>query len=138
MQNHSYGTGLENYYGLEAQAYDAQARQYPTLLHVFSSGNSGNQASPTGTYQGLPNVANLTGQFKMSKNTLSVGATDGLGEVAPRSSRGPAHDGRGKPELVAFGADGSSDAAALVSGISLLVQHAYRTQNGAGEGGPPQ
>jgi hypothetical protein len=74
VQNHSCGTGLENYYGLEAPAYDAQARQYPALLHVFSSGNSGNQASPTGTYQGLPNVANLTGQFKMLKNTLSAGA----------------------------------------------------------------
>lgn len=130
VQNHSYGTGIENYYGLEAQAYDAQAQQYPTLLHVFSSGNSGAQASPDGTYQGLPDVANLTGQFKMSKNSLSVGATDALGQVAAMSSRGPAHDGRVKPELVAFGDDGSSDAAALVSGMSLLVQQAYREQNG--------
>ena len=130
VQNHSYGTGIENYYGLEAQAYDAQARQYPTLLHVFSSGNSGGQASSTGTYQGLSTVANMTGQFKMSKNTLSVGATNALRQVLPFSSRGPAYDGRVKPELVAFGADGSSDAAALVSGISLLMQQAYRNQNG--------
>ncbi|WP_159437403.1 S8 family serine peptidase [Hymenobacter daecheongensis] len=130
VQNHSYGTSIENYYGLETRAYDAQTRQYPALLHVFSSGNSGTQASPTGLYQGLPAVANLTGQFKQSKNTLSVGATNALGEVAAGSSRGPAYDGRVKPELVAFGDDGSSDAAALVSGISLLVQQAYREQNG--------
>ncbi|MBO0360972.1 S8 family serine peptidase [Hymenobacter sp. BT186] len=130
VQNHSYGTGLENYYGLESRAYDAQARQNPALLHVFSSGNSGNLAPDTGRYEGLSAVANLTGQFKMSKNTLSVGATDAQGVVALLSSRGPAYDGRVKPELVAFGDDGSSDAAALVSGISLLAQQAYRNLNG--------
>jgi hypothetical protein len=130
VQNHSYGTGIENYYGLESRAYDAQAWQNPMLLHVFSSGNSGALAPDTGRYEGLSSVANLTGQFKMSKNTLSVGATNAQGTVAPLSSRGPAHDGRVKPELVAFGDDGSSDAAALVSGISLLAQQAYRNLNG--------
>lgn len=130
VQNHSYGTGIENYYGLEARDYDRQAAALPALLHVFSSGNSGLLASPGGAYQGLPAVANLTGQFKMSKNSLSVGATNALGEVAPQSSRGPAYDGRVKPELVAFGDAGSSDAAALVSGISLLVQHAYASRHG--------
>jgi predicted secreted protein len=132
VQNHSYGTGIENYYGLEALGYDQQARQLPTLLHVFSAGNSGTSASPSGTYQGVAGVANLTGQFKMSKNSLSVGAADALGQVAALSSRGPAYDGRVKPELVAFGDAGSSDAAALVSGAALLVQQAYRDQAGAG------
>ncbi|TGE10187.1 S8 family serine peptidase [Hymenobacter fodinae] len=130
VQNHSYGVGIENYYGLEAKAYDEQTRQYPTLLHVFSSGNSGNQASTEGPYAKLAGVANLTGQFKMAKNVLLVGATDALGQVAPLSSRGPAYDGRVKPELVAYGDGGSSEAAALVSGISLLVQQAYRDQHG--------
>ncbi|WP_375415883.1 S8 family serine peptidase [uncultured Hymenobacter sp.] len=130
VQNHSYGTGIENYYGLEARDYDRQAAALPALLHVFSSGNSGLLASPGGAYQSLPAVANLTGQFKMSKNSLSVGATNALGQVAPQSSRGPAYDGRVKPELVAFGDAGSSDAAALVSGISLLVQHAYASRHG--------
>lgn len=130
VQNHSYGTAIENYYGLEAQAYDAQARRQPALLHVFSSGNSGTQASPAGNpYAGLVGWANLTGQFKMSKNTLAVGATDALGQVAPLSSRGPAYDGRIKPELVAFGGGGTSDAAALGSGAALLVQDAYRSRN---------
>jgi hypothetical protein len=126
VQNHSYGTGIENYYGLEALGYDQQTRQLPTLLHVFSSGNSGTAGSPTGRYQGLVGVANLTGQFKMSKNSVSVGATDALGQVAPLSSRGPAYDGRVKPELVAYGDAGSSDASALASGTALLVQQAYR------------
>ncbi|TGD81189.1 S8 family serine peptidase [Hymenobacter wooponensis] len=131
VQNHSYGVGIENYYGLEAKAYDEQTRQYPALLHVFSSGNSGNQTSTAGPYANLPGIANLTGQFKMAKNVLLVGATDALGQVAPLSSRGPAYDGRVKPELVAYGDGGSSEAAALVSGISLLVQQAYRDQHGA-------
>lgn len=131
VQNHSYGTGIENYYGLEALGYDQQTRQLPTLLHVFSAGNSGNLASPDGLYKGLANVANLTGQFKMSKNSLAVGATDALGQVAPLSSHGPAYDGRVKPELVAYGDAGSSDASALGSGAALLVQQAYRDQAGA-------
>jgi hypothetical protein len=130
VQNHSYGTGIENYYGLEAQGYDQQTQQLPTLLHVFSSGNSGTLASPSGRYQGMVGVANLTGQFKMSKNSVSVGATDALGQVAAPSSRGPAYDGRVKPELVAYGDAGSSDASALVSGTALLVQQAYRDGHG--------
>jgi hypothetical protein len=129
VQNHSYGVGIENYYGLEAQAYDQQAQQYPALLHVFSSGNVGASASPSGAYQGIARFANLSGQFKMSKNTLSVGATDPSGQVAALSSRGPAHDGRLKPELVAYGEGGSSEAAALVSGVSILLQQQYRDQH---------
>ncbi|WP_167856370.1 S8 family serine peptidase [Hymenobacter metallicola] len=130
VQNHSYGVAaIENYYGLESQAYDQQCQQFPSLLHVFSSGNVGTQTDTQGRYAGIPNVANLTGQFKTSKNTLSVGATDLLGQVAPLSSRGPAYDGRIKPELVAFGAGGTSESAALVSGSSVLVQQAYQLQN---------
>ncbi|MFD2785384.1 S8 family serine peptidase [Hymenobacter rubripertinctus] len=130
VQNHSYGVAVENFYGLEARAYDQQARQYPNLLHVFSSGNSGDQPAAPGAYAALPGVSNLTGEFKNAKNSLSVGATDALGAVSPRSSRGPAADGRVKPELVAFGDGGTSDAAALVSGISLLVQQAHQQQRG--------
>ena len=130
VQNHSYGVGIENYYGLESQAYDQQTQQLPQLLHVFSSGNVGPLASPDGTYQGIARFANISGQFKMSKNTLSVGATDpNSGQVAALSSRGPAYDGRVKPELVANGEGGSSESAALVSGIGILLQQQYRDQH---------
>ena len=129
VQNHSYGVGIENYYGLEAQAYDQQTQQLPQLLHVFSSGNVGTLPSPSGTYQNIAQFANISGQFKMSKNTLTVGATDPSGEVSALSSRGPAYDGRLKPELVAYGEGGSSEAAALVSGISILLQQQYRDQH---------
>ncbi|WP_345237770.1 S8 family serine peptidase [Hymenobacter saemangeumensis] len=131
VQNHSYGVGIENYYGLDAQGYDQQARDYPELLHVFSAGNVGSQASANNAYAGIAGFANLTGQFKMAKNTLSVGATNALSQVPAQSSRGPAYDGRVKPELVAYGDGGTSEAAALVSGISLLLQQAYREQYNA-------
>jgi hypothetical protein len=130
VQNHSYGVGIESYYGTDAAAYDASAITNGSLLHIFSSGNSGTSAAATGLYSGLNGFANLTGSFKMAKNILTVGATDSFSVVAALSSKGPAHDGRVKPELVAFGEDGSSGAAALVSGTSLLLQHLYKQING--------
>ena len=125
VQNHSYGVGVESYYGSDASLYDISALNNKNLLHVFSSGNSGTSAPATGIYTGLTGFANLTGSFKMAKNILTVGATDSFGLAETLSSRGPAHDGRVKPELVAFGEDGSSGAAALVSGSALVLQHAY-------------
>jgi hypothetical protein len=130
VQNHSYGTGIENYYGADAAAYDASTIANNQLLHVFSAGNSGNQTSTTGAYTGIVNKANITGSFKMAKNIITVGATNSSYEIEQLSSRGPAYDGRLKPELVAFGEDGSSGAAAIVSGTALLVQQAYRDQHG--------
>jgi hypothetical protein len=130
VQNHSYGTGIENFYGADASAYDATVVTNPALLHVFSAGNSGLLAS-SGPYAGITGYANLTGSFKMAKNNLVVGAIDSIGNVEGPSSKGPAYDGRVKPELVAFGQDGSSGSAAVVSGIALLMQHAYQQQHGA-------
>jgi hypothetical protein len=124
IQNHSYGTGIEPYYGEDATAYDAQANRRRDLLHIFSAGNVRDQQNSSGKYQGLY-FANISGSFKMSKNTLLVGAVDGSLNVAQRSSRGPAHDGRIKPELVAYGLDGSSGAAAITSGISAVLQQQF-------------
>lgn len=129
VQNHSYGTGIENFYGADAAAYDASVIARPTLLHVFSAGNSGTQTSAIGNYNGIAGYANLTGSFKMAKNIITVGHTDSLMNVLAPSSRGPAYDGRLKPELVAFGEDGSSGAAAIVSGIAVALQHAYQQTN---------
>ncbi|HEX6915400.1 MAG TPA: S8 family peptidase, partial [Chitinophagaceae bacterium] len=130
VQNHSYGTGIENFYGADAWAYDQSVISNDTLLHVFSAGNSGTATPPAGKYAGLTGFANLTGSFKQSKNSLSVAATDSFNQVELLSSRGPAYDGRIKPELVAFGQDGSSGAAALVSGTALLLQDAYLQTTG--------
>jgi hypothetical protein len=129
VQNHSYGTAIENYYGSDAAAYDSSMIVYPALVHVFSSGNSGDSVSAGGAYSGIPGYANLTGSFKQAKNILTVGSTDSFGVVSPLSSKGPAYDGRVKPELVAFGVAGSSEASAIGSGTALLLQSAYAGEN---------
>ncbi|ULQ52736.1 S8 family peptidase [Flavihumibacter fluvii] len=130
VQNHSYGTGIENYYGADARAYDLQVSNQPFLVHVFSAGNSGLQTSSNGNYSGVTQMANITGSFKMAKNTLVVAAMDSIGDIPVLISRGPAFDGRVKPELVAFGEDGSSGAAAIASGLAVLIQDAYKQQHG--------
>lgn len=129
IQNHSYGTINQNFYGIEAAAYDESTYELPSLLHVFSAGNEGTVTTNTGIYSGISGYSNMTGNFKQAKNILTVGHTDSIYRVLPQSSSGPAYDGRIKPELVAFGEDGSSGAAAIVSGISLLLQQAYQLQN---------
>ena len=131
VQNHSYGTGIENFYGADAAAYDASVTTRPYLVHIFSAGNAGEEADTTGPYANIPGYANITGSFKMAKNIITVGHADSLGNVLSPSSRGPAYDGRVKPELVAFAEDGSSGAAAIVSGISLVLQQAYKNVIGS-------
>ncbi len=129
VQNHSYGLGIENYYGAGALAYDQSVWLRPNLLHVFSAGNLGDSSAQTGVFAGLKGFANLSGNFKMAKNVVLTGAIDSFGQLLPFSSRGPAYDGRIKPDLVAFGQDGSSGAAALVSGTAAVLQQAYASQH---------
>lgn len=131
LQNHSYGTTPQGYYGAEAAAYDAATLANPKLLHVFSAGNSGTSASEEGPYRQLQGFANLSGNFKQAKNILLVGALDTLKNLDPYVSRGPAYDGRVKPELVAYSTLGSSNAAALVSGAAGLLQQACQQQQGS-------
>ncbi len=128
IQNHSYGIDIENYYGNEAAAYDQQVAQNTSLLHVFSAGNNGKSQPADGIYKNLP-YANITGNFKQAKNVLVVNAVDSTLSISDLNSRGPAYDGRIKPELTAFGQGGTSDAAALVSGISTLIHQTYKQQH---------
>lgn len=127
IQNHSYGTGVENMYGIEAAAYDKQAFEAPELIHFFSAGNSGTTTPAAGLYKDLPNTANLTGNFKQAKNTFVIGAINRENVIEQLSSRGPAYDGRVKPDLVSFGEDGTSGATALASGISILFEQKYKS-----------
>lgn len=124
LQNHSYGVGIENYYGVDAAAYDESVHHESSILHIFSAGNSGLQNPDHGIYAGQ-NFANLTGNFKHAKNVLTVSALDTSYAVSQLNSRGPAYDGRLKPELSAYGGRGTSDAAALASGISAMLQNKF-------------
>ncbi|MFW0739776.1 S8 family serine peptidase [Flavobacterium sp. T12S277] len=118
-QNHSYGTVIENFYGALANAYDAQLYSNTNLTHCFSSGNIG-----------LQGYKSITGNFKQSKNSIVVGCIDQNGVVMPFSSKGPAYDGRIKPELVAYSMQGTSNSTALATGIiTLMKQHYQATYN---------
>ncbi|MFD0862268.1 S8 family serine peptidase [Sungkyunkwania multivorans] len=125
IQNHSYGTQIENFYGALAASYDQQIYDNPSMLHVFSSGNEGVTVPEDGIYANLGMYANLTGNFKMAKNILTVGAIDREKNSVSFSSKGPAFDGRIKPEIVAYSNVGTSNTAALVTGTSVLLEQAY-------------
>jgi hypothetical protein len=129
VQNHSYGVLIENYYGNEAAAYDAQVNNNPTLMHVFSAGNLGHSKPSDGQYKGL-SYANLSGNFKQAKNIILTTAVDTSLLVNSLNSKGPAYDGRLKPELAAYGQGGTSDAASLVTGVSALIQEKYKSIHG--------
>ncbi|MCL6479796.1 MAG: S8 family serine peptidase, partial [Peptococcaceae bacterium] len=99
----SWGTPENNYTIISSQI-DSYVRSHPDFLVVFGAGNSGAGPNGSGTLVAEAN----------SKNALVVGASEnprpGFGpdadrysDVAAFSSRGPAGDGRIRPELVAPG-----------------------------------
>jgi len=126
VQNHSYGTDIDNDYGMEAAAYDKQIFETDTLIHVFSAGNKGTSTPSVGLYQGITARANLTGNFKQAKNLLVIGGINRENISENLSSKGPAYDGRVKPELVALGEDGTSGSAAITSGSIALLEQFYQ------------
>ncbi len=125
VQNHSYGVNVENFYGNEASAYDEQLFNLQDIVHVFSVGNRGLETPENGPYAGLTGYATISGNFKQAKNIVVVGATDAMDVISERSSKGPSFDGRIKPDVVAYAPEGTSDAAALVSGTIILLQDHY-------------
>lgn len=109
LTNNSYGssqtdcTFMGDYDG-NATALDAMVHDRPTLLHVFSSGNSGgSNCSPYSA-----GYATILGGYQPAKNLLTVGALNINDVLAGYSSRGPVDDGRIKPEVVAYGTNRAS------------------------------
>ncbi len=137
----SYGNGCNAGYTSFAQTADQQIRQMPNLMHVFSAGNSGTSNCGYGAGSGW---GNITGGIKAGKNVLAVGNVTYLDVLAGSSSRGPASDGRIKPDICANGTQvyscqpnntyanltGTSMAAPGVSGTYGQLVHAYRSLNG--------
>ncbi|RMG74663.1 MAG: hypothetical protein D6722_02185 [Bacteroidetes bacterium] len=140
ITNSSYSNGCNAGYTITTYVVDDQAYTYPSLLHVFSAGNS--NGSNCGYYNGS-DFGNITGGHKVGKNVIATAALNADGSVASFSSRGPARDGRLKPELAAMGAgvrmalpdntygsaSGTSFSAPALAGISAQLYHAYREFN---------
>ncbi|HHM21770.1 MAG TPA: T9SS type A sorting domain-containing protein, partial [Bacteroidetes bacterium] len=138
ITNSSYSNGCNAGYTSAAQIVDQQLFNHPTLLHVFSAGNSNFLSCGYGAGN---EWGNLTGGHKQAKNAITVANLQPDGSLAPTSSRGPASDGRIKPDLAAFGEGqvstsydntyqvfgGTSAAAPGVAGLLALLHHAFRT-----------
>ncbi|HEX8334961.1 MAG TPA: S8 family serine peptidase, partial [Segetibacter sp.] len=129
VQNHSYGTVIQQFYGAEAVSYDAHTWLDRHFVHVISAGNQGESFASEGRYANLPGFANHTGNFKMAKNIITVGAIDNKENISAQSSAGPTYDGRIAPQLIALGPNGTSDAAAIVSGTTAVMQQVYADSN---------
>ena len=135
----SYSQGC-NEYTTDTQTGDQILHDNPTLLHVYSAGNS---ASSNCGY-GATGFGNITGGYKQGKNVIACANLDYLGVRTNSSSRGPAHDGRVKPDISANGTGqlstddnntyqvggGTSAACPGIAGIVTQLQHAHRELNG--------
>ncbi|MDX2359455.1 MAG: S8 family serine peptidase [Crocinitomicaceae bacterium] len=141
----SYSNGCNAGYTSLASDLDEQIRTMPSLIHVFSAGNNGTSAcSGTDDYGAGPVWGNITGGHKAAKNVLCVGNLNTLDNINSSSSRGPAHDGRIKPDICGVGTNvistisdyeyeaktGTSMSCPGVAGTVTQLYHAYRDLNG--------
>lgn len=157
LTNNSYtdyagGCDNEGTYDALANYTDAQLYTYPTLMHVFASGNDGGlTCTPYPTM-----FATIKSGFQCAKDALTIGNVDNTNGyhnntyyINNGSSSGPTGDGRLKPDLVAGGsaitstlpnntygqAWGTSMSSPTVVGTLALLVQRYRQQNGGAD--PP-
>ena len=136
ITNSSYSNGCNDGYTAITQTVDQQTLDHPSLLHVFSAGNS--NGSNCG-YGAGNQWGNITGGHKQGKNVMTTANVLFNGVLATSSSRGPAHDGRIKPDIAAYGNfqistnenntyqqfSGTSAAAPGIAGVSAQLYQAY-------------
>ena len=140
ITNSSYSNGCNAGYTSTTQRVDQQMVDNPSFLHVFSAGNSNNNDCGYGAGN---QWGNITGGHKVGKNVMATAnlfASEGL---STSSSRGPAHDGRIKPDIAAHGQGqrstnpnnayqsfgGTSAAAPSMASNLAQLYHAYRDMN---------
>lgn len=151
LTNNSYHSALNGCagngkYDVLSNYADNQIYNKNSLLHVFAAGNDGNftcSPYPIG-------YATVKSGWQVAKNVLTVGAINAQAKpyAAPGfSSRGPAADGRIKPEVVSHGANvisdypnntygagsGTSMAAPGVTGTLTLLYESYRRLHGGAD-----
>ncbi|MEZ4826820.1 MAG: PKD domain-containing protein [Bacteroidia bacterium] len=140
VTNSSYSDGCNTGYTTGTQRVDKQIYDNPNLLHVFSAGNS--NGSNCG-YGAGNQWGNITGGHKQGKNVMAVANLYADATLETSSSRGPAYDGRIKPDIAAHGqgqistdpnngyspGGGTSAAAPSTAGVVAQLYQAYRELN---------
>jgi len=144
ITNTSYSNNCNAGYTLFSQTVDDQMFEHPTLTHVFSAGNMGTANCQYGAGSGW---GNITGGHKMAKNAFLVANLIADGTLSNSSSRGPAYDGRLKPDISAMGTDvfmtqpnntyssdsGTSFSAPAVAGCLAQLTQAFKVTNNGQE-----
>lgn len=137
----SYSQGQGGVYTTDSEFIDDQIYNQPWLEHVFSAGNAGTSDHGYGAGAGW---ANITGGYKAAKSVITCGNLNNVDVLEGSSSRGPADDGRIKPDICANGANqlstdapngdqvggGTSAASPSVAGCITQLYHAYKSLNG--------
>ena len=143
--NSSYSNGCNAGYTSVTRQVDQEIRQNPALIQVFSAGNSGN--SDCGYVTAGDSWGNITGGHKIAKNVIATANLYYDELIASSSSRGPAADGRLKPDIAAHGQGqgstdendtymgfgGTSAASPGIAGICAQMYDAYRDLNGGND-----
>lgn len=137
----SYSSGCNSGYDALAMQLDQQTHDLTSLIHVFSAGNNGTYDCGYGAGAGW---GNITGGHKSGKNVIAVANLDSLDGINSSSSRGPATDGRLKPDVSAVGTSvvstisentyeaktGTSMSCPGVSGTITQLYHSYKAEHG--------
>ena len=127
-------------YNSSAVTIDGQIQSNAMLMHIFSAGNAGTADHGYGAGTGW---GNITGGYKAAKNVIAVGNLRNTDALESSSSRGPAKDGRIKPDICANGYNqmstapnntyqtggGTSAASPSVMGTLAQISHGYRAMN---------
>ncbi|MCH2020964.1 MAG: PKD domain-containing protein [Saprospiraceae bacterium] len=137
----SYSNGCNGGYTSTTVLMDQEIYNNPTLLQTFSAGNSNNQdcGYGAGTQWG-----NITGGHKIGKNVIATANLNEVDGIISSSSRGPASDGRIKPDIAAHGnsqmstdpnnsyapGGGTSAAAPGICGVTAQLHQAYKDLKG--------
>lgn len=140
----SYSNGCNAGYTAFTRQMDEDAIQNYSLLHVFSAGNNGTANCNYGAGSGW---GNITGGHKQGKNVIATANITGADLIAGSSSRGPAHDGRIKPDIAALGTNvysclspndyrsitGTSMACPGIAGVLAQLYDAYMQNHSGAE-----
>lgn len=136
----SYSNGCNAGYTTLARTLDIQTEQMGALSHVFSAGNNGRSDCGYGAGSGW---GNITGGHKVAKNVITVANLTYQDQVNGSSSRGPAKDGRIKPDISGVGTNvmsttndnnyvrktGTSMSCPGVAGTLTTLYQAYKELN---------